>query len=208
MMINFLSLNTAIDAITEAVTGKQELSNGNVIYNNGLGPVTLIGKPEMKENILSFGIDFGIQIISTILLFLAVRFLLWKPITKILEARRDVIEKDYNDAELAKANAIEAEANLKEQYNEAQAKIKEILVNAEREANIRQDEIINSAKAEALRRHESLEQELKQERQNMEAQIKQEIVEIAFQAAEKIVGKEINQDKYLDVVDDILKGVN
>ncbi len=207
-MITIYSLATAIDAITEAVVGKQELSNGNVVYNNGLGPITLIGKPELKENILSFGIDFGIQIVSTILLFLAVRFFLWKPITRLLEARRDAIEKDYHEAELAKANAIETEAKLKEQYSEAQAKIKEILDNAEKEANIRRDEIINSAKEDALRRREALEQELSQERQSLEGQIRQEIVDIAFQAAEKIVGKEINQDKYLDVVDDILKGAN
>ena len=31
-------------------------------------------------------------------------------------------------------------------------------------------------------------------------------VNIAFDAAEKIVGREINQDKYFDVVEDILKG--
>ena len=42
----------------------------------------------------------------------------------------------------------------------------------------------------------------------MSDQIKKEIVDIAFQAAEKIVAKEIDQSKYLDVVDDILKGVN
>ena len=40
----------------------------------------------------------------------------------------------------------------------------------------------------------------------MEKEIREEIVNIAFQAAEKIVQKEINQDKYLDIVDDILKG--
>jgi len=207
-MINFLSLNSAIDAITEAVTGKQELSNGATIYNNGLGPVTLIGKPEMKDNILSFGIDFGIQIISTILLFIAVRFLLWKPITRILEARRDAIEKDYQEAENAKASALETELKLKEEYRLAQERIKEILDNAEKEANLRREEIINSAKEEASRRRESLEFELEQEKANLESSIKKEIVEIAFLAAEKIVGKEINQDKYLDVVDDILKGVN
>ena len=39
----------------------------------------------------------------------------------------------------------------------------------------------------------------------MAKDIKKEIVDIAFAAAEKIVAKEINQDKYLDIVDDILK---
>jgi flagellar biosynthesis/type III secretory pathway protein FliH len=53
---------------------------------------------------------------------------------------------------------------------------------------------------------ENLESELEQEEKNMEHDIKKEIVDIAFKAAEKIVQIEIDQDKYLDVVDDILKG--
>ena len=36
----------------------------------------------------------------------------------------------------------------------------------------------------------------------MEKAIRKEVVDIAFEAAEKIVGRE----KYLDVIDDILKG--
>ena len=50
-----------------------------------------------------------------------------------------------------------------------------------------------------------LEEELEQEKSKMANEIKQEIVEIAFAAAEKIVAKEIDQNKYLDIVDEILK---
>ena len=42
----------------------------------------------------------------------------------------------------------------------------------------------------------------------MEKEIKQEIVDIAFATAEKIVAKEIDHDKYIDVVYEILKGAN
>ena len=55
---------------------------------------------------------------------------------------------------------------------------------------------------------ENLKIELEQEKDSMEKEIRQQIVDIAFAAAEKIVSKEINQDKYLEVVDDILKGAN
>ena len=84
--------------------------------------------------------------------------------------------------------------------------IKEMIDTAEREANIRKETIINAAKDEAKRRLENVEQELIEEKKSMEKEIREEIVNIAFQAAEKIVQKEINQDKYLDIVDDILKG--
>ena len=160
------------------------------------------------DRMTQYGIDFGIQIGATIILFIVVAIFFWKPITKILEQRREVIDKDLEDAQKAKDNAIEIEAELNKQLKEAKEKVKDMLAKAEKEANLKRDEIINQAREEAKRRMDNLEIELEQERSSMEKEIRQEIVEIAFAAAEKIVSKEINQDKYLDVVDEILKGAN
>ena len=160
------------------------------------------------DRMTQYGIDFGIQIGATIILFIVVAIFFWKPITKILEQRREVIDKDLEDAQKAKDNAIEIEAELNKHLKEAKEKVKDMLAKAEKEANLKRDEIINQAREEAKRRMDNLEIELEQERSSMEKEIRQEIVEIAFAAAEKIVSKEINQDKYLDVVDEILKGAN
>ena len=160
------------------------------------------------DRMTQYGIDFGIQIGATIILFIVVAIFFWKPITKILEQRREVIDKDLEDAQKAKDNAIEIEAELNKQLKEAKEKVKDMLAKAEKEANLKRDEIINQAREEAKRRMDNLKVELEQERSSMEKEIRQEIVEIAFAAAEKIVSKEINQDKYLDVVDEILKGAN
>ena len=160
------------------------------------------------DRLTQYGIDFGIQIGATILLFIIVAIFFWKPITKILEKRREVIDKELTDAEQAKQNAIEIEAELNKQLSEAKEQVKQMLDKAEKEANIKRDEIINQAREDAKRRMDNLKLELEQERSSMEKEIRQEIVTIAFAAAEKIVSKEINQDKYMDVVDQILKGAN
>ena len=39
-----------------------------------------------------------------------------------------------------------------------------------------------------------------------EKELRNQIIDVAFLAASKIVEKEINPDKYLDIVDDILTG--
>ena len=90
----------------------------------------------------------------------------------------------------------------------AKSKVRELIEKAERDANLRRESIINDAKEEARRRLDNLEIELVQEKKKMEKEIKQEIVDIAFATAEKIVAKEIDHDKYIDVVDEILKGAN
>ena len=194
-------LDSLADRLQGAATAIQEAIEG------GLGPISLLSDTDkLKANALNFAIDFGIQIAATVILFAVVAIFFWKPITKILEERRNQIDKDLKDAEDAKANAIEIEANLQKELADAKAKIKEMIDTAEKEANIRKETIINAAKEEAKRRLENVEVELEEEKKSMEKEIRHEIVNIAFQAAEKIVQKEINQDKYLDIVDDILKG--
>jgi len=178
------------------------------MVREALGPIGRLG----TEGAQVFGgsdvRDILIQLISTIILFIIVRFFFWKPITKILESRREAIDKELDDAKQAKESAALIEANLKDELAEAKRNVKELLDKAERDGNAKRESIINDAKEEARRRLENLELELEQEKKNMAREIRQEIVDIAFAAAEKIVAKEINQDKYLDVVDEILKEAN
>ena len=190
----FLDIQAAVDAIKAAIT-------------EGLGPIALMSKPEeLLIALPSEFMDLIVQLSATFILFLAVRFLFWKPITNIIEARRAAIDKELEDAKIAKENAVLVEENLKAELDKAKLEVKAMLDQAEKEANLKRDEIVNSAKEEAKRRMENLEIELEQEKKNMEHDIKKEIVDIAFKAAEKIVQREIDQDKYLDVVEDILKG--
>ena len=186
----FLSIEEALELISSTV--KEALGPIANNFNITLADLT----------------DIGIQLAATIILFVVVRFFFWKPVTDILETRRQVIDKELEAAQAAKANAVEIEVQMKHELDEAKAKIKDMLDTAEREANLKRDTIINGAKEDAKNRLERLQIELEQEKKSMEKQIRQEIVDIAFAAAEKIVSKEISHDKYLDIVDDILKGAN
>ena len=150
--------------------------------------------------------DLLIQLCATILLFVVVRIFLWKPITNILETRRQAIDQALEDAKTSKENAKALEEELADELAKAKASVQEILTKAERDGNIKREQIISEAKQEAKQRLENLEIELEQEKNNMQKEIRKEIVDIAFAAAEKIVAKEIDQDKYMDVVDEILKG--
>lgn len=149
--------------------------------------------------------DLLIQLCATIILFVVIRFFFWKPITNILEKRREAIDEALETAKAAKEDAKALESDLANQLAETKQQVKALLDKAEKEGNLRRDQIITDAKAEAKRRLENLEEELEQEKSKMQKEIRKEIVNIAFAAAEKIVAKEIDQDKYIDVIDEILK---
>ncbi len=186
-----LDVSEAIDDIVSTVT-------------EALGPLANLTTATASDW-LNYLAEVGIQLVSTIILFLAVRFFLWKPITKILEDRRDAIDKELKEAQEAKENSIQIEQELLVEREKAKAEIKALISKAEHDANVQREAIINDAKAEAKRRLDNLENELIQEKANMEADIKKEIVDIAFEAAEKIVAKEIDREKYLDFINDFLE---
>ena len=187
----FLNMTDAINEIMEYL-------------KRSLGPVT--GASGGGVDFITAAAEFGVQLVSTIILFIIVRIFFWKPITNILEKRREAMDHDLEEAKASKEAAFETQRKLEGELADAKFKIRTMLDQAEKEANLKRDEILSKAKEDAQKRMENLEIELENEKKSMEAEIRKEIVDVAFEAAEKIVAREINQDKFLDVVDEILKG--
>ena len=149
--------------------------------------------------------DFSIQILATLLLFLVVRAFLWKPITEFLEARRDKMDQELLEASEARERAIKLEEELQAKYDGAKAEIQKLLKEAETQGNLRREEIVKEAKLEAQRLLNLATEDIKREIAMEENNIKKEIISIAFLAAEAILGKEINQEEYLETVTKIIE---
>ena len=150
--------------------------------------------------------DFIIQLTATLLLFFVVKHFFWKPITNIIETRAQAADKELEDAKSASARVKELEDSLKQEKNDAQMEIKKMIDQAEKDASERKEEIIASAKVEAKRRLDNVAEEISNEIFSKNKEIKEQIVNIAFAAAEKIVAREIDHDKYLDTVNEIIDG--
>lgn len=191
--MNILSLSSVLEDISDFV-------------NDCLGPLGSDGTS--SEKMIGYARDFFIQLIATLIIFLLVRFLIWKPITNMLEQRGKAIDKELDEAKATNENAKALEADLKRQLAEAQTEVKSLLDSAEKDANRRRDEIITEAKLEAKRRIENAQIEIEQEKKNKQNEIQKMIVDTAFEAASKILEKEIDRSKYLKVVNQIIEGAN
>jgi len=150
--------------------------------------------------------DFLIQLIATIILFLVVRIFLWKPITEFLEARKKNMDNELESAKEHNQKALEYEESMKEQNALAKKEIQKLLQEASLQGDLVKQEIIEEAKKEAERRIALANQEIELEIKQKEEDIKNQIVTIAFLAAEKIVGKEIDHNEYLSLVTNIIDG--
>ena len=118
-----------------------------------------------------------VQIIATaVLVFFVIKFF-WKPIKKNIDTRREYIKNNIDEA--GKLNA-EAEAHL-----------------------VRQN-IINNANEEANRKIKLAEEQIVKEREEAKQEIHDEIINVALMAASKIVEREINKEDNEKLVEDFL----
>lgn len=152
--------------------------------------------------------DVIIQLCATLLLFIIIRIFIWKRVTNILETRRAAIDKELIEAKESNRKARLLVSEKQDELDKAQQEIKTMLEKAESEGNARKDEIISKAILEAERRIKANEEEIEKEVNDKKEEIRKQIVDIAMKTAEKIVEHEIDQEKYIDIVNKIIEGAN
>lgn len=148
------------------------------------------------------------QLLATAVLFIIVKKKLWAPVSKMLETRKQHIAKTVTDADDKLKLAIEkeeqAEKALKDAYKEAWAIVDDAKVNALNQ----KDEIITKAELEAKNKREQAIKDIEAEKIKAERQIRIEIIDVALEAARKVVGREIQNSDNLKMVEDFVKEVD
>lgn len=149
-----------------------------------------------------------IQIGATLVLFIAVKFLVWNKITSILDQRKKVVE----DALREKDNALAESKKLREEGEaiiaSANLESKKIIEKAKTKGYEQADEIVRKAEETAKLKIQNAEQEIEMKIADSQKEIRDEIVDVAYAMASNIVGKEIEKGSYQLDVDDYLKKVD
>ena len=164
----------------------------------------------MLQNLDVISVNFWqivISFVNLVILFLILKKFLFKPVTAILEKRRNELEAQYKAAELAEntanANRLEWENTLAGAKAEADA----ILESATANAKFRSDKII----AEATERAEGIVSEAKTEAEltykKAKDGIRREIVEVSSVLTEKLLAREISDDDHRAMIDAFLEEI-
>jgi F-type H+-transporting ATPase subunit b len=145
-----------------------------------------------------------VQLISTLILFLLVIKFLVHPMKKFLAERAAFIAADFEAAEVAKKEAEvardEAENNIKTSKEDAY----QIIESAKSEAEVKHASILEQARKDAEVEIKKAGEEITRERQNMYDNAKKEIANIAMNATEKLIKKEIDAKAHADLFDEFV----
>ena len=149
---------------------------------------------------IQLGFDVIMQGIAVFIMFALLSYILFEPVRKILEDRKNRIADEIDQAEAAKLKA-EYDHKLKNVEKEADA----LMAQARKKALKREEEIVAGAKEEAARIIEGANHEAELARINAQDQMKQEMVKMAVLMAGKFIQNQMDEKDQNAFVDQTLQ---
>ncbi len=144
---------------------------------------------------------------NLVLIFVLVKKFLYKPVKKMLAARTDAIQSDYDAAKEAKDKALADMAAYEEKLSGAKAEADNVIKSAVNIASEREKEIIAEAKIKADGIVRQAENDAVLERKKAEDGIRKEIVEISSLLTEKMLEREVSDADHQHFIDSFIESI-
>jgi F-type H+-transporting ATPase subunit b len=152
------------------------------------------GHAEEKPSILKADVVLGI---STLVVFLLLLFVLrkfaWGPLQKALHEREEYLEKTFEGAERARAEAERILAEHRNQMAKVAEEVRALIDKAHRDAEAASTDIIRKAQAEAEAARQRAEREIGNARDQAIVEIWNKAAELAVSVASKVLTRELNE---------------
>lgn len=143
-------------------------------------------------------------VFNVLLLFVLLRIFLFKPINRLMDERTREIQ---DDIDAAKKSREEAEA-LKQQYTDDLSNAKEearrIVMKAQDEAAAEKAVLMQRSQQDAEKLVAEANKTIENERKRVLQQAQSQIADLAIEAASKIIGENVDDEKNRRIVDKFL----
>ncbi|MBP5579307.1 MAG: F0F1 ATP synthase subunit B [Ruminococcus sp.] len=143
-------------------------------------------------------------VVNTVILFVLLRIFLFKPINKIKAERTRTIQNNLDSAEKAKTEAEELRKQYEDSISEAKEKANRIIMKAHEDAEAESSAIIKKSQEEAEKIVADADKTIENERKRVLRQAQSEIADLAIEAASRIIGENVDDEKNRRLVDKFL----
>ncbi len=145
------------------------------------------------------------QLLAFLVLVILMIFLLYKPVKKFLNKRKEILDKEvedtYKNKKEAEQNNLESAKNIADSKVEAKNIIDEAKAKADRE----KDQIILDAKKEAQEIVNDASIQAQKAKEEAEGEIKDQIVDTAILVSKEVLKREVSKEDNNKIVDDFIK---
>ena len=143
--------------------------------------------------------------IAVFFLFLAMSYLLFNPVRKMLEDRKLKIRTELDDAAADKADAAALKVQYEEKLKDIDKEAEAILSEARQKALHNEAKIVEEAKEEAARIIARANEEALLEKKRVVDEMKQEMISVAAAMAAKVISANIDINIQNQLVDETIK---
>lgn len=145
---------------------------------------------------------FGL--VNMLITFAILKKFLFKPVLKIIDDRQKEIDSTYEDANKAKAEAEAMRESYSAKLADANAQGDEILRQATRNAQMREEEILRDAQAKAQRTMERAQEQIELEKKQAMNDLKGQVSNIAVDIASAVLEEDVDGSKHTRLIDSFI----
>ena len=146
-------------------------------------------------------------ILTFLLLLTVLAKFAWKPLLKMLKDREDLIRSSLEDAEKARTELANLNAEREEIINKARSEAQSILSEGKVAASKLKDETLKAAKDQAKSILTDAEKQIRIEKHKAIEEIKSEVVDLSLSVATKLIKKNISREDNQTLIDESLENV-
>ena len=163
----------------------------------------------MLETFEAFvGVNFWTMIFAwcnLLVLYWFLRKLLFKPVKNMIDSRQKEIDDMYSDAEKLRADTEVMKADYEEKLSHAKEESEEILKNAVRRAQLREEEILREANDKAARVMKRAEEQVEMEKKRAINEVKNEVSDMAIGIASAVIERDIDRKEHEALIDEFIR---
>ena len=153
---------------------------------------------------LKFDFNLLWTIVNLIIFYLLMRFFLIKPIKKTLQARKELIDNQFKEAEDTVNAANENMADYEDKIKNVNTEAKEIISDARDKAKVEYNKILDKANNDATRLKQDAQKQIELDTENARRDVKEELAKLAMEAAQKVVGESVSAKTDAEIYDKFL----
>ena len=151
-----------------------------------------------------FFVTVAFTIIDVVVLFLILKKLLFKPVTKFMDDRSKKIEDALNMAEEAKKQVAEIKADYDAKLRLAKEEGNQIIEDYKKRADKEYEAAIETAKKEAELIVEKAKVELEVEKEQLVSELKKEMADLVLNASQKVIKENIDSESNRKLISDFI----
>ena len=145
--------------------------------------------------------------LNLLILYLFLKKLAFNPLKNMIDSRQTEIDDMYSEAESARSDAEAMKKDYENKLSLANEESEAILKKAQRKAQLREEEILRNASAEAARTLERAEEQIELEKKHALNQVKNEVSEMAISIASAVIERDVKAEEHSDLIDDFINNM-